>query len=65
MVDRKTDDAKEDYVVVDNAVGMVMDKQANLSDDESSMEQSLNMFEKVITMLIIINTFWSTRHLFF
>ena len=57
MIDRKTYEAKENYVVVDNAMGIVMDKQVNLSDDDSSMEQSLNLFGKVTIMLIIISTF--------
>ena len=57
MIDRKTHEEKENYVVVDDAMGIVMDKQVNLLDDDSLMEQSLNLLGKVITMLIIISTF--------
>ena len=56
LIDRETHEAKDNHVV-DNAMGIVMDKQVNLSDSDSSMEQSLNLFGKVITMLLIISTF--------
>ena len=64
MIDRKTHEAKENYVV-DNAMGVVIDKQVNLSNSDSSMEQSLNLFGKVITMLIIISTFGELNIHFF
>jgi len=64
LIDRETHEAKDNHVV-DNAMGIVMDKQVNLSDSDSSMEQSLNLFGKVITMLIIISTFGELNIHFF
>ena len=64
MTDRKTHEVKENYVV-DNAMGIVMEKQANLSDDDSPMEKTLDLFGKVVTKLIIISTFGELIMLFF
>jgi len=64
MTDREINEAKENYVV-DNAMGVVIDKQVNLSNSDSSMEQLLNLFGKVITMLIIISTFGELNIHFF
>uniref|UniRef100_A0A7C9DPM8 Uncharacterized protein n=1 Tax=Opuntia streptacantha TaxID=393608 RepID=A0A7C9DPM8_OPUST len=64
MTDKKTHEVKENYGV-DNAMGIVMEEQANLSDDDSSMEKKLDLFGKVITELIIISTFGELIMLFF
>ena len=64
MTDREINEAKENYVV-DKAMGVVIDKQVNLSNSDSSMEQLLNLFGKVITMLIIISTFGELNIHFF
>ena len=57
MTDRKTREAQQNHVDVDNAMDIVTEKQVNLSDDDSSVQRSMNMFGMVIIMLIIISTF--------
>ena len=53
---RKTNAATENSTINITAVDTLWDKNTNLSEDDSSMENSLNMFGKVMIVLNIIST---------
>ena len=56
MSTRKTNKATENSIVNTTVTDTLWDKNADLSEDNSSMENSLNMFGKVMIILIIIIT---------
>jgi len=56
MSTRKTNKATENSIVNTTVTDTLWDKNADLSEDNSSIENSLNMFGKVMIILIIIIT---------
>ena len=56
MSARKTNAATENSTVTITTVDTLWDKNANSSEDDSSMENSLNMFGKVMIVLNIISS---------
>ena len=56
MSDKKMNKPKQNYAVNTTIVDTLWDKNADLSEDDSSMEKSLNMFREVTTILIVIVT---------